>query len=591
MKGSTVLMKCLENQDVDKIFGYPGGGVIDMYDSLAYSSIDHILARHEQAGVHAADGYARVTGKPGVCFATAGPGATNVVTGIATAYMDSVPMVIITGQVPQFQLGSDAFQEADITGITMPVTKHSYLVKDLKDLPRIINEAFHIASTGRPQPVLVDITKDILKEEIDENKLNLGDTSVDLPGYKPVYKGHPMQIQKAVKKLKNADKPVIIAGGGIQNARAHQELKELAENLNIPVATTLMGKAEFPRDHELSLGMMGMHGLVTANMTVSKADVVLAVGVRFSDRTFGSFQSFQEGKEIIHIDIDPAEIDKNVNADLPIVGDARNILSEMNSKISKLTVTTKDSMSDSDSTFGNQVSGGETSAYPYRSRPWHEELAQQWLEEDKKINNNKQGLTPYKVIKSLSNKYQELDTEFMVTTDVGQHQMWVAQHFDGLKPGTFISSGGLGTMGYGFPAALGAKAGRPDMDCLSFVGDGSFQMTMQELALIKKYNLPVKIIMLNNGCLGMVRQWQELFYEKNYSEVNLDVNPDFVQLVGAYGIKGIRLADPNDLESVVDEIAETDGPLFVEIKVCTGENVFPFVPPGQPITNIIKEGF
>ncbi len=563
MKGSKVLMKCLENQGVDTIFGYPGGAVIDMYDSLAKSSINHVLARHEQAGVHAADGYARVSGKTGVCFATAGPGATNVVTGIATAYMDSTPMVIITGQVSQFQLGSDAFQEADITGITMPVTKHSYLVRELEELPRVINEAFHIASTGRPQPVLVDITKDVLKSEIDEDKLDLSDTTVDLTGYKPVYKGHPVQIQKAVKKLKNAEKPVIIAGGGISNSRAHRELKQLAESLHIPVATTLMGLAEFPKDHQLALGMMGMHGLVAANMTVSQADVVLAVGVRFSDRSFGSFKSFQEDKEIIHIDIDPAEIDKNVKADLPIVGDARNILVEMNSKISKLDV----------------------------SAPWHSQMSQQWQEEDKNINSGKQGLTPYKIIKALSNKYRQLDKEIIVTTDVGQHQMWVAQHFDSLQTGKFVSSGGLGTMGFGLPAALGAKVGRPDLECLSFVGDGSFQMTMQELSLIEKYNLPVKIIMLNNGCLGMVRQWQELFYDKNYSEIELDVNPDFVQLVGAYGIRGIRLTDPRDLEKVVDQVLEAEGPLFVEVKVCTGENVFPFVPPGQPITNIIKEGF
>ncbi len=562
MRGAELLIECLRDQDVDTIFGYPGGAVIDIYDALAGSDIQHILARHEQAAVHAADGYARALNKTGVCFATAGPGATNLVTGIATAYMDSSPLVIITGQVAQSQLGSDAFQEADITGITMPVTKHSYLVQDIKELPRIIKEAFHIASTGRPQPVLVDITKDVLKAEISKNEVHLDEITVDLVGYKPVYKGHPLQVKKATRMLENAEKPVIIAGGGVKQAQASDELLEIAEQLKIPVATTLMGLAEFPHDHNLSLGMMGMHGTVTANMTVSEADVVLAVGVRFSDRTFGSFDKFKEGKQLIHIDIDPAEIDKNVKADLPIVGDAKNILNGIIKKVSEK-----------------------------RTQTWYQEICPPWRSEDKKISSGHTGLSPQRVVKCISDKLKDkaVDNCF-VTTDVGQHQMWVAQYFDHLKAGRFITSGGLGAMGFGFPSAIGAKLARPEHEVISFVGDGSFQMTMQELALLKIYNLPIKIVIINNGCLGMVRQWQELFYNKNYSQIELDENPDFAALASAYGIEGITLENHCELEDTVDKIVNSKRPLLVEVKVCTQENVYPFVPPGKPITEIIKEG-
>ncbi len=562
MNGAEFLLKCLENQGVNKVFGYPGGAVIDIYDALTSTSLEHVLVRHEQAAVHAADGYARSSTEVGVCFATAGPGAANLVSGIATAYMDSVPLVIFTGQVGQKQLGSDAFQEADITGITMPITKHSYLVKDIKEIPRIVKEAFHIASTGRPQPVLVDITRDVLKDDIDRVETRIEQAEINLTGYKPNYKGHPLQVKKAAKMLEKAERPVIIAGGGVRLAQATEELKELSEKLEIPVATTLMGLSAYLRDHELSVGFMGMHGSVSANMAVSEADVVMAVGVRFSDRTFGSFEKFQQGKQVIHVDIDPAEVDKNVAADIPIVGDAKNILSALLSKTTPV------------------------------SRPeWKQKINDTWKKEDVELQEaHAHGLTPHALIKAIADRYEEAAKKVFVVTDVGQHQMWVAQSFHNLKPGSFLTSGGLGTMGYGFPAAIGAQLANPDADVLGFVGDGSFQMNLQELATVKKYNLPVKIIIMNNNSLGMVRQWQELFYKKNYSQVEMDANPDFAKVAEAYDLPGITLDQADKLDHVVEAITTTSGPLIVEVKLCTHENVFPFVPPGKGLTEMIKEG-
>ena len=478
VNGARALIKCLEEEGVDTLFGYPGGQIIPFYNELYDSNLRHILVRHEQAAAHAADGYARATGKTGVCVSTSGPGATNLVTGIATAYMDSVPIVALTGQVPTFLIGNDAFQEADITGITQPITKHNYLVQDAKELPRIVKEAFHIASTGRPGPVLIDLPKDIQNAEIDFYYPD----KVELRGYKPTYKGNIQQIKRAAEEIANSSMPIIYAGGGVISSNASSELVELAETINAPVTTTLMGIGSIPTEHPLYVGMLGMHGTKYANYAIQESDLIIAVGARFDDRVTGKLESFAPNARVIHIDVDPAEISKNVKVHIPIVGDAKQVLKSLNKYIQRC----------------------NSGAWIEKINQWKKEYPLTYRQESPDV------IMPQFVIEQIS----EACKDAIIVTEVGQHQMWAAQFFKYKKPRTFLTSGGLGTMGYGFPAAIGAKVGRPDKTVINIAGDGSFQMNSQELATVVQNDIPVVSVILNNGYLGMVRQWQELFYDR-----------------------------------------------------------------------------
>jgi acetolactate synthase-1/2/3 large subunit len=550
--GAEILLEGLKRMGVDLVFGYPGGAVLPLYDALYDFDLRHILARHEQGAVHAADGYARATGKVGVCFATSGPGATNLVTGIANAYMDSVPLVIITGQVATGLLGTDAFQEADITGITLPITKHSYLVKKVEELPRIIMEAFHIASAGRPGPVLIDLPKDV----------QTATTAVDFPekirmvGYKPTYQGHPKQIQVAVEAIQTAQRPVIMAGGGVAIARAEEELVRFAELLNAPVVTTLMGLGSIPGNHPLNLGMLGMHGTVPANYAVTECDLLITIGARFDDRVTGDIAAFAPQAKIIHADIDPAEIGKNVRIDIPIVGDAKNVLQALQAKLQP----------------------GEA------GEDWWKQV-EDWKESYPLIYKREGKLKPQFVVEEICRLTKG---EALITTEVGQNQMWAAQYFKYNHPHQLITSGGLGTMGYGFPAAIGAQAGCPDRVVFDIAGDGSIQMNIQELATAVSYNLPVKIAILNNGYLGMVRQWQEMFFNRRYSSTTLQCNPDFVKLAEAYGAKGIRVQESAEVERAIREALDTPGPVILDFIVDAEENVFPMVPAGAGLHQVIR---
>ena len=558
IKGARILLECLSRLGIKEIFGYPGGAVIPIYDELySFKDIKHYFARHEQGAVHEADGYARSTGKVGVCLATSGPGATNLVTGIMTAHMDSIPLLAITGQVTSTLLGKDAFQESDIVGITVPITKNNYLVQDIRELPRILKEAYYIASTGRPGPVLVDIPRDIQLEEIpyDEFK-KLYEQEFELEGYNPVYEGHKGQIKTAIKMIKDSKKPLIIAGAGILKGHAYDELKEFVDKTNIPVAMTLLGLGSFPGDHELALGMIGMHGTTYANYAANEADLVIAAGMRFDDRVTGNPLKFLPNANIIHIDIDPAEIGKNKLIDVPIVGDLKNVLAELNRKIPKLSHT-------------------------------------KWLDEVAKLK-KKYSLTfrkteddvliPQEILFEI-NKLTK--GEVIVATDVGQHQMWSAQFIKFNNPYSILTSGGAGTMGFGLPAAIGAQVANPNKKVLAVVGDGGFQMTFQELMLIKEYNLPVKIFIINNSYLGMVRQWQELFHEKRYSSVDLSYNPDFIKIGEAYGIKSIQLTNKKDLKKHLKKILESDEAVLVECIVEKEENVYPMIPAGKDVSCIV----
>ena len=558
IKGARILLECLSRLGIKEIFGYPGGAVIPIYDELyTFKEIKHYFSRHEQGAVHEADGYARSTGKVGACLATSGPGATNLVTGIMTAHMDSIPLLVITGQVSSFLLGKDAFQESDIVGITVPITKNNYLVQDIKDLPRILKEAYYITSTGRPGPVLVDIPRDIQLQEILYDEFNeIFEKNFTLEGYNPVYEGHKGQIKTAIKMIKDSKKPLIIAGAGILKANACDELKEFVNKTNIPVAMTLLGLGSFPGSHELALGMIGMHGTTYANYSANEADLIIAAGIRFDDRVTGNPQKFVPNAKIIHIDIDPAEIGKNKFIDVPIVGDLKNVLAELNEKIPKL----------SHNEWLKQV------------KKWKKEYSLTY----RKIGDDK--LIPQEVLSEID---KITKGEAIFSTDVGQHQMWTAQYITYENPHSIITSGGAGTMGFGLPAAIGAQIANPDKKVIAIVGDGGFQMTFQELMLIKEYNLPVKIFIINNSYLGMVRQWQELFHEKRYSSVDLNYNPDFIKIGEAYGIKSIQLKNKKDLKKHLKKILESDEAVLVECIVEKEENVYPMIPAGKDVSCIV----
>ncbi len=549
MSGARALIECLYREGVDTVFGYPGGAVLPIYDELYSSSIKHILVRHEQSAAHAADGYARATGKTGVCIATSGPGATNLVTGIATAYMDSVPIVAITGQVPSPMIGNDAFQEANITGITLPITKHNYLVQDVADLPRIVKEAFHIASTGRPGPVLIDLPKDITTDEIEFYYPE----SVELRSYKPTYKGNIQQIKKAADEISKSSQPVIYAGGGIICSNASDELLEFAENASIPVTTTLTGMGAFPGDHTLYLGMLGMHGTKYANYAIQEADLLIAVGVRFDDRVTGKIESFAPNAKIVHIDIDPAEISKNLKVNIPIVGDAKWVLKALTKVIKQ----------------------NNTQNWINKIDEWKRKYPLHYMTD--------MSLKPQYIIEQI----YEACNDAIIVTEVGQHQMWAAQYYKYNHPRTFLTSGGLGTMGYGFPAAIGAKVGMPDKTVFDIAGDGSFQMNSHELATVVSHNIPVIIAILNNGYLGMVRQWQELFFERRYSSTCIKDSVDFVKLAEAYGALGIRVDKPEDVRPAIEKAIASKRPTLIDFIVECEENVSPMVPAGAAINEIL----
>ncbi len=560
MTGADIFVRALEDLGVDVVFGYPGGAVLNIYDSLFQNTkIRHLLVRHEQGGVHMADGYARASGKTGVCLVTSGPGATNTVTGIATAYMDSVPIVVFSGQVPTLMIGNDAFQEADIVGITRPCTKHNYLIKQTKDMARIIKEAFYIASTGRPGPVLVDIPKDVLTGSAEYHLPK----EVKLRGYHPNYEGHQKQVENAIRMLLEKERPVLYAGGGIILSDSSSLLSEFARILGIPVTTTLMGLGGFPGTDPLSLGMLGMHGTFRANMAISHCDVILGVGARFDDRVTGKIDEFAPGAKIIHVDIDPTSIQKNVPVNIPIVGDLKDVLRKM----IKLVKGTK-----------------EAAKYRKKIAPWRDQIAQWKSTHPLAYKQGKGRIKPQYVVEQI---YQITKGDAIITTEVGQNQMFAAQYYLYDRPRTFLSSGGLGTMGYGLPAAIGAQVAMPGRLVVDIAGDGSIQMNIQELATAVQYRLPVKVVILNNGTLGMVRQWQELFFQGKYSQTCLPQLPDFVRLAEAYGAAGFRATKPGEVTQVLREGFAADGPAIIDILTDPDAMVYPMVPAGAPLTKML----
>jgi len=550
--GAQILCESLIEEGVEIIFGFPGGALLPLYDTLLlYPQLRHILVRHEQGAAHAADGYARVKHKAGVCLATSGPGATNLVTGIANAYLDSSPMVAITGQVARPFIGKDAFQEIDITGITLPVTKHNYVITRVEEIARVVKEAFYIAQTGRPGPVLIDLPRDVQEEKTEF----VYSGKVDLRGYKTVFRGHPAQVKKAGKLINAAARPLIIAGQGVVISQAYGELEELAEKTQTAVVTTLLGIGSFPENHALNFGMLGMHGMAYANMAVQNADLIIAIGMRFDDRATADTKGFAPQARIIHIDIDPAEIDKNVSVDVPIVGDVRQVLQSLNKEVNEM-----------------------------EHKEWLGQIIQ-WRQEHP-VTDTREGdeLLPQYVIRQI---YEVTGGEAIIVTGVGQHQMWSAQHFFYDRPDSFISSGGLGTMGFELPAAIGAKAGRPDRTVWCIAGDGGFQMTMQELATVVQDKLDIKIAVINNGSLGMVRQWQKLFYKRRYSGTQL-WNPDFVKIAEAYGIPGIRVERKDEVISAIQEAMYYPGAFLLEFVVEPEEDVYPMVPPGLTLSKVME---
>lgn len=560
MTGAQAVIASLEAEGVDTIFGYPGGQAIKIYDALYDSKqIHHVLARHEQGATHMADGYARATGKVGVVLVTSGPGATNTVTGIATAYMDSIPMVVITGQVTRGVIGTDSFQESDIVGITMPVVKHSFLLQSTDDLTRTFREAFYIASTGRPGPVLIDIPSDLSGAEM---VFHYPD-SVNLPSYKPTYRGNARQVKQAAELIQKAERPLLYAGGGIVTSHACAELTELAERMQIPVVTTLMGKGAMRCSNPLNLGPVGMHGSKYANMAVTECDLLIAVGARFSDRVTGKVSEFAPHAKVIHIDIDPAEIGKIINPVVPIVGDAKVVLAAINERLAK------------------------ADAQPI-DRTWVDDVfswRERWPFYTSDFSDYPNAIAPEVVLHKLS---QKLDPEAsIVTTEVGQHQMWAHQNIHREHARTFISSGGLGTMGFGFPAAIGAKIGCPESEVVCVAGDGSFQMNSQEMATAKINDVPIKVLIIDNRALGMVHQWQSLFYNKRYSFTELADNPDFVKLADAYGWRARRVEKPEDVDAALDEMLASKEPYLLDVMIPRDQTVYPMVAPGAPIDDII----
>ncbi|MFN6583876.1 MAG: biosynthetic-type acetolactate synthase large subunit [Aulosira sp. ZfuVER01] len=561
--GGFALLDSLQRHGVEYIFGYPGGAILPIYDDLykveATGSIKHILVRHEQGASHAADGYARATGKVGVCFGTSGPGATNLVTGIATAYMDSIPMIVVTGQVPRASIGTDAFQETDIYGITLPIVKHSYVVRDPKDMARIVAEAFHIASTGRPGPVLIDVPKDVALEEFDYVPVEPG--SVKLPGYRPTVKGNPRQINAAIQLIKESSRPLLYVGGGAIAAGAHEEVQELAELFNIPVTTTLMGIGVFDEHHPLALGMLGMHGTAYANFAVTDCDLLICVGARFDDRVTGKLDEFASKAKVIHIDIDPAEVGKNRVPEVPIVGDVRNVLVDLLRRCKQT----------------------GTKAKPNQNQEWLN-LINRWREEYPLIvPQHPDSISPQEVIVEIGRQAPHA----FYTTDVGQHQMWAAQFLKN-GPRRWISSAGLGTMGFGVPAAMGAKVAFPDEEVICISGDASFQMCLQELGTLAQYGINVKTVILNNGWQGMVRQWQQAFYGERYSCSNMEVGmPDIEFLTKAYGIKGMVISKREELQDAIAEMLAHNGPVVVDVRVTRDENCYPMVAPGKSNAQMI----
>ena len=555
--GGFALIDSLCRHGVKHIFGYPGGAILPIYDELylaeARGDIQHILVRHEQGASHAADGYARATGKVGVCFATSGPGATNLVTGIATAHMDSIPMVVITGQVARAAIGTDAFQETDIFGITLPVVKNSYVVREAKDMARIVAEAFHIASTGRPGPVLIDVPKDVGLEEFDYVPVEPG--TVHIAGYKPTLRGNPRQINAALELLETSTKPLLYVGGGAISADAHAQIQELAERFNLPVTTTLMGLGAFDEHHPLSVGMLGMHGTAYANFAVSECDLLIAIGARFDDRVTGKLDEFASIAKVIHIDIDPAEVGKNRSPEVPIVGDVRWVLEKMIARAKEINIPVEAA----------------------KTKPWLEKIAQWRADYPLVVPHPEDSLSPQEVIVEVGNQAPHA----YYTTDVGQHQMWAAQFLKN-GPRRWISSAGLGTMGYGLPAAMGVKVAIPDEEVICISGDASFQMNPQELGTLVQFGINVKTIIINNGWQGMVRQWQQTFFGERYSSSNMEVGmPDFELLAQAYGVKGMVVRDRTELKNAISEMLAYDGPVLIDARVKKDENCYPMIAPGK----------
>jgi len=557
LTGAQILMKVFEEEKVDTIFGFPGGMVIDIYDKLEDTSIKHILVRHEQGAVHAADGYARASGKVGVCLVTSGPGATNTVTGIASAHMDSIPLVVITGQVPTHLIGNDAFQEVDIVGITRSCTKHNFLVKDVKDLAKVVKEAFYLARSGRPGPVLIDIPKNVSNTKASYE----AGQQVNIKSYNPTYKPNMKQLRKVVNLIDSAERPVIFAGGGIILSGAAKALTAFARTMQIPVTGSLMGLGGFPGSDPLWLGMIGMHGTYRANMSTSFCDLLIGIGVRFDDRVTGKTDAFASQAKIVQVDIDPTSIRKNVPVTIPIVGDCRSTLESLNTLIEPLDKTT---LAD-------------------KRKPWMDQV-QTWKEQNTLAYKQTDTIKPQYVVEKL---YEMTRGEAIITTEVGQNQMWAAQYYHFDKPNHFITSGGLGCMGFGFPAAIGAQIARPDKTVVDVAGDGSIQMNIQEMATALQYQLPVKIVILNNGYLGMVRQWQELFYDKRYASTCMNCGPDFVKLAEAYGALGLRATKPEEVIPVLEKGLSSPGTVIMDFAVAKEECVYPMVPAGAPITEML----